>query len=104
NGGSCATTIDVALCEPCGKTCRGILHTFAPTNALKARGAARTGVVLRTESGPPVLRAAFLRSERDVQGRRASSVAIGVDNTQHFVRSTKYLERSALTVVLNTSC
>ena len=42
----------------------------------------------------------LMNGERDGQGRRAPSVAIDADSIQHFLRSTKYLERSALSVAL----
>jgi len=42
----------------------------------------------------------LMNGERDGQGRRAPSVAIDADSIQHFLRSTKYLARSALSVAL----
>ena len=42
----------------------------------------------------------LMNGERDGQGRRPPSVAIDADSIQHFLRSTKYPERSALSVAL----
>ena len=42
----------------------------------------------------------LMNGERDGQGRRPPSVAIDADSIQHFLRSTKYLARSALSVAL----